>query len=136
MNVEEYRNKKTVKKKLVLKKGIRSFINRLLIVTIIFLSCLILIKSNNSFKNILIKYVYEDSFKFTKLKAIYEKYFGKILSIDKVAPKEEAVFNEKLEYTKANVYNDGAVLTVSDNYMVPTLESGIVVFIGEKEGYG
>ena len=136
INVEEYRNKKTVKKKLVLKKGIRSFINRLLIVTIIFLSCLILIKSNNSFKNILIKYVYEDSFKFTKLKAIYEKYFGKILSIDKVAPKEEAVFNEKLEYTKANVYNDGAVLTVSDNYMVPTLESGIVVFIGEKEGYG
>lgn len=136
MNVEEYRNKKTVKKKLVLKKGIRSFINRLLIVTIIFLSCLILIKSNNSFKNILIKYVYEDSFKFTKLKAIYEKYFGKILSIDKVAPKEEAVFNEKLEYSKANVYNDGAVLTVTDNYMVPTLESGIVVFIGEKEGYG
>ena len=136
MNVEEYRNKKTVKKKLVLKKGIRSFINRLLIVTIIFLSCLILIKSNNSFKNILIKYVYEDSFKFTKLKAIYEKYFGKILYIDKVAPKEEAVFNEKLEYSKANVYNDGAVLTVSDNYMVPTLESGIVVFIGEKEGYG
>lgn len=136
MNVEEYRNKKTVKKKLVLKKGIRSFINRLLIVIIIFLSCLILIKSNNSFKNNLIKYVYEDSFKFTKLKAIYEKYFGKILSIDKVAPKEEAVFNEKLEYTKANVYNDGAVLTVSDNYMVPTLESGIVVFIGEKEGYG
>ena len=136
MNVEEYRNKKTVKKKLVLKKGIRSFINKLLIVTIIFLSCLILIKSNNSFKNNLIKYVYEDSFKFTKLKAIYEKYFGKILSIDKVAPKEEAVFNEKLEYTKANVYNDGAVLIVSDNYMVPTLESGIVVFIGEKEGYG
>lgn len=136
MNVEEYRNKKTVKKKLVLKKGIRSFINRLLIVIIIFLSCLILIKSNNSFKNNLIKYVYEDSFKFTKLKAIYEKYFGKILSIDKVVPKEEAVFNEKLEYSKANVYNDGAVLTVSDNYMVPTLESGIVVFIGEKEGYG
>ena len=100
------------------------------------MSCLILIKSNNSFKNNLIKYVYEDSFKFTKLKAIYEKYFGKILSIDKVAPKEEAVFNEKLEYSKANVYNDGAVLTVSDNYMVPTLESGIVVFIGEKEGYG
>ena len=136
MNVEAYRHKKTVKKKLVLKKGIRSFINRLLIVTIIFLSCLILIKSNNSFKNNLIKYVYEDSFKFTKLKTIYEKYFGKILSIDKVAPKEEAVFNEKLEYNKANVYNDGAVLTVSDNYMVPTLESGIVVFIGEKEGYG
>lgn len=136
MNVEEYRNKKTVKKKLVLRRGIKNFISRLLIVTIIFLSCLILIRSNKSFKNNLIKYVYEDSFKFTKLKNIYEKYFGKILSIDKVAPKEEAVFNEKLEYSKTNVYNDGAVLTVSDNYMVPTLESGIVVFMGEKEGYG
>lgn len=25
---------------------------------------------------------------------------------------------------------------VSNNYLVPTLESGIVVFMGEKEGYG
>ena len=27
-------------------------------------------------------------------------------------------------------------LTVDENYMVPVLESGIVIFLGEKEGYG
>ena len=31
---------------------------------------------------------------------------------------------------------DGVMLTVEENYMVPTLESGIVVFMGEKDGYG
>ncbi len=136
MNVENYRSKNAGKKKLVLKKGIRSFINRTLIVTVLFLMSLILIRSNTNFKNGIIKYVYEDHFKFTKLKSVYEKYFGKILSVDKVAPKEEAVFSEKLEYKKSNVYKDGVLLTVNSNYLVPTLESGIVVFMGEKKEYG
>lgn len=136
MNVEDYRSKKTVQKKLVLKKSIRNFINRVLIVTILFLISLILIRSNSNFKNHIIKYVYEESFQFTKLKSIYEKYFGKILSVDKVTPKEQSVFDEKLEYKKANTYKDGVMLTVEENYMVPTLESGIVVFMGEKDGYG
>ena len=46
------------------------------------------------------------------------------------------MFNEKLDYEKANIYKDGVELTVSNNYLVPNLESGIVVFVGDKEGYG
>ncbi len=136
MNVEDYRKNKKVVKKLTLKKSVKKFISKCLIVVILFLAVLIAMKNNLSFKNNIIKYVYEDSFKFTKLKSIYEKYFGKLLSIDKVAPKEEAVFSEKISYKKSNTYKDGTMLTVANNYMVPTLESGIVVFIGEKEGYG
>lgn len=138
MNIETYRknSQKKVQKKLVLKKSIRRFINRCLIVIILFLCCLILLKSNTTFKNKLIKYVYEDSIHFTKLKSIYEKYFGKILSVDKVLPTEQKVFNEKIEYKKANIYKDGVELSVTEHYMIPVLESGIVVFIGEKEGYG
>lgn len=139
MHVEDYRNnKKSIKvvKKLTLKKVVRNFIIKCLLVIILFLVMLILIKDNNSYKKNIIKYIYEDSFKFTKLKSIYEKYFGKILSIDKISPKEEKVFNEKIDYNKANVYKDGVLLSVDDNYMVPTLESGIIVFIGEKTDYG
>ncbi len=136
MNIEDYRAKKKVVKKLVLKKSIKTFISKCLIVIILFLLTLIMIKSNNSFKNNIIKYVYEDNLEFTKLKSIYEKYFGKILAIDKITPKDEKVFNEKISYTKSNVYKDGVSLSVNSNYMVPVLESGIVVFIGEKEGYG
>ncbi len=136
MNIEDYRAKKKVVKKLVLKKSVKNFISRCLIVIILFLLALIMIKSNTSFKNKLIKYVYEDNLEFTKLKSIYEKYFGKILAVDKIAPTEEKVFNEKISYNKANVYKDGVSLSVDSNYMVPVLESGIVVFMGEKEGYG
>lgn len=138
MNINDYRSStsKKVEKRLVLKKSVRKFINRCLIVIILFLGCLIMVKNNNSFKSKIIDYVYSDSFKFTKLRSIYEKYFGKILSADKVVPEEKKVFNEKISYNSANVYKDGVKLAVSSNYMVPTLESGIVVFMGEKEGYG
>ena len=56
--------------------------------------------------------------------------------IEKVIQEEKPVFNEKLTYKKHNTYKDGCVLTVDKNYMVPALESGVVVFLGEKEDYG
>lgn len=137
MNINDYRSGgKRFEKRLVLKKKVRKFINRCFIVIILFLSCLILVKSNSSFKNKIIDYVYSDSFQFTKLRSLYEKYFGKVLSVDKVVPKDEEVFSEKISYDEANVYKDGVKLKVSSNYMVPTLESGIIVFMGEKDGYG
>ena len=54
-----------------------------------------MVKGNPSFKNKIIDYVYSDSFKFTKLRSIYEKYFGKILSADKVVPEERKYLMKK-----------------------------------------
>ena len=64
MNVNDYRSStsKKVEKRLVLKKSVRKFINRCLIVIILFLGCLIMVKSNTSFKSKIIDYVYSDSF--------------------------------------------------------------------------
>ena len=128
--------RKTVKKKLVLKKNVRNFITRALITVIIFLIGMILVKSDSSIKNGILKQVYDTNFKFTKIKSVYEKYFGNILSVDKLAVDEKQVFQERLSYQKANSYLDGVKLKVSENYMVPVLESGIVIFMGEKDGYG
>ena len=128
--------RKTVKKKLVLKKNVRNFITRVLITVIIFLIGMILVKSDSSIKNGILKQVYDTNFKFTKIKSVYEKYFGNILSVDKLAVDEKQVFQERLSYQKANSYLDGVKLKVSENYMVPVLESGIVIFMGEKDGYG
>lgn len=136
MNIEQYRSNKKITKKLVLKKKVKVFISKCLIIVILALFSLIIIKEKPSFKNKIIKYVYEDNINFIKIKNIYNKYFGKILSVDKIIPTEEKVFNEKLDYEKASVYKDGVELIVNDKYLVPNLESGIVVFIGEKEGYG
>ena len=131
MNTRKY-----VKKKLVLKKCVRNFITRVLIVVIIFLVGMILVKSNSKAKNSILKQVYDTNFKFTKVKEIYQKYFGNILSIDKLALEDKQVFQEELTYQKSKSYLDGVKLQVNDNYMVPALESGIVIFMGEKEGYG
>ncbi len=127
---------KKIEKRLVLKRSIRNFLSRFLLTIIIFLVGLILIKGKPNLKTTFIKNIYEKSFQFTKTKKIYEKYFGNILSIDKITKEEQPVFNENLAYTKSKKYKDGVVLSVSDKYMVPILESGIVVYIGEKEGYG
>ena len=131
MNTRKY-----VKKKLVLKKSVRNFITRVLIVVIIFLVGMILVKSNSKAKNSILKQVYDTNFKFTKVKEIYQKYFGNILSIDKLALEDKQVFQEELTYQKSKSYLDGVKLQVNDNYMAPALESGIVIFMGEKEGYG
>ncbi len=128
--------KKTVKKRLVLKKSIRRLISRILITIIIFLVASILVKEKPNLKPKIIENIYEKNFQFTKAKTIYQKYFGNILSVDKIVKEEEPVFSEKLTYSKKNTYKDGVALTVNNQYMVPILESGIVVFIGEKQDYG
>ena len=126
----------TVKKRLVLKKTVKRTINKILITVLIFLVGMILVRGNNKFKNIIITNVYEKNFKFTKFKNLYEKYFGKLLSVDKIVNDDEKVFSEKLSYKKSSMYKDGVLLSVNNNYMVPALESGIVTYIGNKEGYG
>lgn len=130
------KNHKTVTKKLVLRREVKVFFSKILLTILVFLLGMILVKYDSKYKNYIIKNVYENSFKFTKVKNLYEKYFGNILSVDKIVKEEQAVFSEKLSYKKENTYKDGVALTVSDNYMVPVLESGIVIFIGEKKDYG
>ena len=128
--------RKTIKKKLILKKDIKILLSKTLILIIIFLLSSILIKKYPESKLTIKTKVYEESFKFTKLKNIYEKHFGNILSLDKIIKEEQPVFSEKISYTNKQKYQDGVELTVNSNYLVPSIESGIVVFIGEKENYG
>lgn len=114
-------------------KKINSFITKLLISVIFFLGSLIYIKTND--KNVLLykEYVFSESIPFTKIKNLYEKYFGDAIPS---TPKEQTVFSGSLVYKKIEDYLDGEKLTVAPNSLVNTLNGGIVVFLGEKEGYG
>ena len=112
-----------------------SFFNKVLVCFILVITCLILFKSNNEFKEFISNNVYSDNISFAYLNNLYNKYFGKLLP----SIKEEnitSVFNEKLEYSSYNIYLDGYKLSVSNSYLVPIIESGIVVFMGNIEGYG
>ena len=125
-----------LKERLVLKKCIRRFISQSLLSIIILLVGLIIIKKNPVLKPDLKKRIYEDNLDFIKVKEIYDNYLGDIVPTKTIFKEEQAVFNEKLTYTKKEKYKDGVKLSVSDNYLVPAIQNGIVVFIGEKDGYG
>ena len=113
MNIYDYRksrNSSYSNKSIKLKNGIRSFINKFLISMIILLCGLILIKSNPSYAKKISNYLYQESIHFTKLKKIYNKYFGKY--IGEVEETQE-VFSEKISYNSESVYKDGVKLEVN-----------------------
>lgn len=117
-------------------KYLRSLILRTLTVVVLFLVLAILSKSNKTYKDTIATNLYEKNFSFVKIKNIYNKYLGGIFPLDKVSNETTQVFNEKLEYTNDTIYYDGVKLEVIDNYLVPVIEEGMVVYIGEKENYG
>lgn len=127
---------KVLKKQLILKKNVKVILTKFLVTILIFLIGMILVKQNPKNKVYIQKKIYENSLEFTKTKELYNKYFGSILPIDKLTYENTPVFNEKINYKEKHAYKDGVALTVENKYMVPTLESGIVIYIGEKEGYG
>ena len=109
------------------------YIYKIMIVTIITLIVLILMKKSSNFKANFYKYVYDRSFKFNDVLNIYHKYFDGIKRDDNNI---QSVASDKISYSSIEKYNDGAKLSVGTNYAVPILESGIVVYKGEKDNYG
>ncbi len=134
----DFKNKHRYGLKVKLKSNVHRakislFLTKFLISVIFFLGSLIYIKTNE--KNVLLykEYVFSESLPFTKIKQAYEKYFGEAIP---ATPKEATVFSGELVYKKIEDYLDGEKLTVNLNSLVKTLNGGIVVFNGEKEGYG
>lgn len=111
-----------------------SLINKLLICFILVITCLILMKTNQKFNDFIKDKLVKDNISFAYINNLYSKYFGKILPSYSSNNIEE-VFNEKLIYTSVNSYYDGYKLTVNNKYLVPLIESGIVVFIGNIDNY-
>ena len=110
------------------------FLTSIMTLTLIIIVTLIVFKANPTLKSTINQKVFNNHFDFAKVNEIYEKFFGTALPDKK--EKTEEVFNEKLEYSSSKKYKDGVELKVTKDYPVSTTDSGIVVFAGEKEGYG
>lgn len=110
---------------------LKKYTIKVLLTIIITLILLISFKIDRNFKEIFNKYVYNDTLPFTDFKSLYNKYF---LGLKK--DNTSSVFYEKLNYKSKSKYQDGVKLNVTNNYLVPSLNSGIVVFIGQKGKYG
>lgn len=109
------------------------FFTRILISIILTLIILIFTKSSNSFKTTFYKKVYSDNISFAPISKLYDKYIGKLDIFNNISL--EPVFNESLIYNNKEEYLDGVKIKPVSN-LVPINESGIIVYIGEKEGYG
>lgn len=133
--ISEYLSKKNKKEEVPKKNFLISFMNKILVCCILVITCLILMKSSTKFKSLLESKVYHDNMSFAYFNNLYNKYFGKVLpsyETEEVTP----VFNEKLEYESVNRYFDGYKLDVKNNYLVPIIESGIVVYSNDMENFG
>lgn len=117
-------------------KYLRNLILRCLTVIVIFLVLAILSKTNKTYKDIIVSNIYEKNISFTRMKKLYYKYLGGITPLDKVVEKDLTVFNEKLSYDSETKYYDGVKLEVDNNYLVPIIKEGMIIYIGEKENYG
>lgn len=105
---------------------------------ILFVGTCILIcvlKISDFCRNVFDKHVMSNNFNFAVINSYYKSMFGVTIPFFEYAP-VIPVFSENLIYVNSSGYMDGVELEVGFNYLVPVLYSGIVTFIGEKEGYG
>jgi len=126
MTYEEYKNNKIPKKK---NNILKNLLNKLF--TIVIFTMLVVITSNYSpkFRDFIINDVLNNTMDFSKL----NKFINKTTSIFETEEtmNVSSITNNE-EYTK---YLDGVKYKIEENENIYLKDSGIVTFIGEKEGY-
>ena len=118
------------------KKGFIKRLNKFLLLIVIFLVALIAIKYDKNGKGVIYNFLNEKNINFAFFNNWYKEHLSDILPFDNNFSNSQEVFNEEIEYDALNKYMDGVSLNVGENYLVPIIESGVVVFSGEKDNYG
>lgn len=109
---------------------------KVLIVILLTISTMIVLKKYPNLKDKFYEEVYENNISFASINYLYKNVFGTPIPFsDYFESKTKPVFNEKMKFYKSDDYKDGVKLVVDKNYLVPSLESGMVVFIGDKDNY-
>lgn len=112
------------------------FLMRMMALCLAILGTMIVFKADPTLKSTINQKIFNNNFNFAHVNELYEKFFGSPVPSDSLKQETEAVFNEILEYSDAKDYKNGVELSVEENYVVGAMNSGIVIFSGEKEGYG
>ena len=112
------------------------FVNKTLMAIFLGLVLLIVMEYSPKFKSFIQNDVLNKNISFGFLGKVYERYLGGVLPQDSTSKNTIKVFDEKLAYKSKEKYQDGYKLIVDDNYLVPVIESGVVVFVGNKDTLG
>lgn len=114
----------------------RVFIKSLLVV-ILFLGALIYIRQGDDNKANFKKVVYNNSLSFAKIYNLYSKYLGDALPFkNSIKDDTKVVSTEKITYSDIKKENNGYMLTVSKDFTLSALKSGMVVEKKSNEKYG
>ena len=123
-------NRKIVEKRR-LRKKIKILIHKTLYTLFIFIMGMIFVKNHPERAEWINENIFEKSFSFMKERKLYNQYFS---SKPENKNETESVFLEKINYQKQEKMEHGVKLTVSNNYLVPNIESGLIIYMGEKDG--
>ena len=137
-DIENYLNyKKTKKNNIKLHSYLSNILSKFLLSIIFLMLSVILIKSNNNIKTFYEEDILTKQINFTKFNNLYTKYFGNILP-DYTVPNvpTQIASNTEFDYTNGTPYLNGTKLETTENYPVPIITSGIIVFLGNKDDLG
>ncbi len=123
MTYEEYKNNKSSRRSIF-----RTILNKLF--TVIIFSMIIIIISNNSpkFRSFITNKVLNSTMDFS----VFNKLLNKTTNVFKNEEETKPVLKEINESIK---YKDGVKYLIKENENIYLKSSGIVTYIGEKEGY-
>ena len=129
MTLEEYKKKNQKKH-----KYLSGLLTRILILVIILFVLLIVVNFNPNLKNKVKNTLFETDYNFSYLNKVYNKYFVDVFN-DTKKKSVVAVSKTNEEKTKEK-YKDGIKIYLNNETDINLLNSGIVVFVGEKKDYG
>ena len=136
--IENYLNHKKINKfNPKIQKYLSNLLSKFLLSIIFLMVSIILIKSNSNIKTFYQEDILTKQINFTKFNDFYTKYFGNILP-DYTVPSipTQMASNTELDYNNGTPYLNGTKLETTENYPVPIITSGIIVFLGEKDSLG
>ena len=136
--IENYLNHKKISKfNPKVQKYLSNLLSKFLLSIIFLMVSIILIKSNSNIKTFYQKDILTKQINFTKFNDFYTKYFGNILP-DYTVPSvpTQMASNTEFDYNNGTPYLNGTKLETTENYPVPIITSGIIVFLGEKDSLG
>ena len=116
-------------------KYVSNLFTRTLVAVIVVLISAIYVNASDKNLKSYKENLFEKSLSFNKVSSAYNKVFGNVMPLELDKGTTKSVFNEGISYSDITKYENGYKLTLTNN-MVTSLYDGIVVFIGEKEGYG
>ncbi len=115
-----------------IKFNFKNVFYRILLMFILIISGTLIVNKNTSIKGFIYNNIYTNNISFLKIKNLYNKKIGSIIPFENII-KDKEVFNEKIKYNEISKYDNGVKLSLGNNYSIPIISDGIVIFIGEKD---